>query len=374
MDRRWSATTTPRKARSRFGPSDLGGFGPEPNALNLAQGSHNLNRVTVSESQVQCGGGLMVSQARVPLAGMLLLITASSGFAQLKAMPGEWPGWRGPDRNALSSEKGLLKQWPKGGPPLVWKVTGLGDGYSTPSIAAGTIYLLGTEDGQEVVIALDARDGRRRWATPIGQMAGGYPGPRCTPTIDGKWLYAISSDGKLACMAVSDGKVRWKKDLQSDFAGRCGRWAYTESPLIDGDVLVCTPGGDANTLVALNKDTGQRIWSAAPQGLPGGKRKYTTAAYSSVVSAEIAGTKQYIQFLSGGVIGVSARDGAFLWHYDRPANRTANCSTPIVRDDCVLAASGYGTGGGLARISRNNAGFSADEAYFVNELKTITAA
>lgn len=311
----------------------------------------------------------MVSHTRVSLGALLLLTMASSGFAQLKAMPGEWPGWRGPDRNSLSTETGLLKQWPKAGPTLFWKATGLGDGFSTPSLAAGMVFLLGTEGKQEFVIALDASDGKRRWATPIGQMAGGHPGPRCTPTIDGKLLYAISSDGKLACMETANGTVRWKKDLKADFAGRWGSWAYAESPLIDGDVLVCTPGGDKNTLVALNKETGQRIWSASPQGLPGGKRAYTTAAYSSVVAGEIAGVKQYVQFLSGGVIGVAAKDGALLWHYDKPANRTANCSTPVVRDDCVFAASGYGTGGGLARITRNNDGFSANEAYFVNQLQ-----
>ncbi len=304
------------------------------------------------------------------LVAAVLLARPQVVVAQLKAAPGDWPSWRGPNRTGLSTETGLLKEWPKGGPKLLWKVQGLGTGYSTPSIAGGRVFLMGTEGKTEFMIALDTRTGERIWKTPIGVTAGGYPGPRCTPTVDGELIYALSSDGKLVCAETMTGVPRWRKDFRAEFGGQPGGWAYTESPLIDGSVLVCTPGGPKATLVALDKMTGGVIWKSSLASLNGGnKRGYTTAGYSSVIVAELAGTRQYIQFLSGGVVGVAAQDGKFLWHYDHPANGTANISTPIAHDDTVFAASGYGTGGGQVRISSRGGEFKADESYFVKQLQ-----
>lgn len=303
----------------------------------------------------------------ITLAGSLL--AQGQSVSRLPAGPGDWPAWRGPDRTGLSTETGLLKQWPTGGPKLLWEIKGLGDGFSTPSVAGGRIFLMGTKGKDEQVMALDAKDGKILWTTPIGALAGGRPGPRCTPTVDGDLLYALSSDGKLICADTAKGEVRWRKDLKADFGGKTGNWAYAESPLIDGDVLVCTPGGDTATLVALHKKSGDVIWKAPVTGLKGGKRSYATAAYSSVIVAEAAGVKQYIQFLSGGVVGIAAKDGKLLWHYDHPANGTANCSTPIFRDDAVFAASGYGTGGGLAKLQRDGGQFKTEEAYFVKSMQ-----
>jgi outer membrane protein assembly factor BamB len=310
------------------------------------------------------------SPCLLSLALAAFLGTLQPATAQLPTVAGDWQAWRGPDRTGVSTETGLLKEWPKEGPKLVWKITGLGDGFSTPSVAGGRIYLLGTKGKDEYLIALDAKDGKRLWQTKVGVEAGGHPGPRSTPTVDGQLLYVISSDGKLVCAETTSGEVTWRKDLKADYAGRCGSWAYAESPLIDGDVLVCTPGGDSATLVTLNKKTGELIWKASVTGFRGGKRGGSTAAYSSVIVADVGGSKQYIQFLSGGVVGISAKDGKALWHYERPANGTANISTPIYRDGAVFAASGYNTGGGLAKISRDgNDGFRAEEAYFVNAMQ-----
>jgi outer membrane protein assembly factor BamB len=306
---------------------------------------------------------------RLVLTAAVLFGTVQTAAAQLKAAAGDWPAWRGPDRTGLSPETGLLKQWPADGPKLAWKISGLGDGYSTPSIAAGKIFLMGTKGKGEVLIALDIKDGKLLWSTPVGAEAGGYPGPRCTPTVDGDMVYALSSDGKLVCAETGKGEVRWRKDLKSDFGGKTGNWAYAESPLIDGDTLICTPGGDSATLIALHKTKGDTIWKA-PVSLQGkGKRAYSTAAYSSAIVADVAGTKQYIQFLSGGVVGIAAKDGKLLWHYDHPANGTANCSTPIFHDSSVFAASGYSTGGGMAKITADGTSFKADEVYFVNQLQ-----
>lgn len=301
----------------------------------------------------------------------LTLGFTGSASAQLEARAGEWPAWRGPDRTGVSKETGLLKQWPKDGPKLLWKTTGLGDGFSTPSVAGGKVYLLGARNGKtEYLIALDANGGKELWATPFGQMTGGHAGPRSTPTVDGDSVYVISSNGILICADADRGTIRWQKDFKKDFNGRSGGWAYTESPLIDGDVLVCTPGGDDAALVALNKKNGEVIWKSAIKGLPQGRRRpYTTAGYSSVIVAEADGVKQYIQFLNGGVVGVDAKDGTFLWNYDNPANGTANCSTPLFQDDCVFAASAYGTGGGLATLKKEGDKFTATQKYFVKGMQ-----
>jgi outer membrane protein assembly factor BamB len=303
-------------------------------------------------------GALLAWAALVPAAA-----------ARLPAAPGDWPGWRGPDRTGVSSETGLLRQWPAGGPKLLWKATGLGAGYSTPAVAGGRIYLLGTRGPEELLIALDGASGARLWATPVGRMAGGYPGPRSTPTVTGDLVHVLSSDGKLVCAETGPGHVRWRKDLKADFGGRCGNWAYAESPLVDGEVVVCTPGGDRATLLALDRKTGAVIWRAPVKGLSVGLRSYNTAAYASAVAADLAGVRQYVQFLSGGVVGLSARDGKLLWHYDRPANGTANCASPLCRDDSVFAASAYGAGAGRARIVREGDRFRAEELYVVKALQ-----
>lgn len=304
----------------------------------------------------------MTSKASALLACFALLGATAPLYAQLKAVPGEWPAWRGPNRDGLSTETGLLKKWPDNGPSLLWKIKGLGTGYSTPAIAQGKIFLMGTVGKQEHVIALDAKDGAKLWSTPIGSTAGGYPGPRCTPTVDGDWLYALSSDGKLVRASTQDGKVAWTKDLKADFGGKTGNWAYAESPLIDGDILVCTPGGPDAALVTLKKDSGELLWKASTKNVKG---NFGKAGYSSVIVKEINKTKQYIQFLSGGVVGVDAKTGEVLWNYNKPANGTANISTPIVANDTVFAATAYNTGGGLARITNEG----AKEVYFLKEMQ-----
>jgi outer membrane protein assembly factor BamB len=303
---------------------------------------------------------------------------------QLKCADGDWPGFRGPDRTGVSSEKGLLADWPKGGPELARKAKGLGDGFSTPSVAGGKVFMLGTKGNEEYIFALDAKDGSKLWDTKVGRIGRSQmaSGPRSTPTIDGDYLYVIGSDGALVCADVAKGEIRWSKDLKQDFNGEIGMYAYCESPLIDGDLVVCTPGGSKATLVALKKADGDTVWKSGinlargggrPGGRPGGfgRNNYTTAAYSSVLAAEIGGVRQYIQFLSGGVVGVSAKDGKLLWHYDHPAPTGigAVCSTPVFKDDYVFAAVGYSHGGGCAKISKDGDDFSAKEEYFVDEMQ-----
>jgi outer membrane protein assembly factor BamB len=290
--------------------------------------------------------------------------------------PGLWAGsfdspqWRGAHRDATSAETGLLKDWPKDGPPLAWKATGLGAGYSEVSVAGGRIYTMSERPNPDkpkkpvetFVLALDEADGKELWATPTGPRYGDG-GPRSTPTVDGDRVYALDPHGDLLCLEAATGKVVWSKNLPKDFGGEVGGWHYSESVLIDGDRLICTPGGKTATLVALDKKSGDTVWKCeVPKG---GDR----AEYSSVVVADVGGQKQYIQFLHGGVVGVKASDGTFLWRYDHPANGTANCSTPVYHDGRVFAASAYGQGGGQARVPGDAARSKAEEVYFVKEMQ-----
>jgi outer membrane protein assembly factor BamB len=280
-----------------------------------------------------------------------------------------WPQWRGPKRDGISTEDGLLQQWPAEGPKLVWQLTDIGDGYSTPAVVGERIYLISNEGlDNEFVQALDVEDGEQIWAQRLGNVGNPeqqppYPGARSTPTIDGELMYALGSDGDLVCLETETGNVRWRKNLRSDFGGKYGEWAYSESPLVDGDVVVCTPGGEEATLVALNKINGELV---RKYPVPGGDE----AGYASIVVANIGGVKQYVQFLQKGVVGVDANSGQFLWRYERTAQGSpANIPTPIVRDNYVYTASGR-AGGGLIEVTSNNGKFEAKEIYFDRKYPT----
>jgi outer membrane protein assembly factor BamB len=267
----------------------------------------------------------------------------------------------------VAHETGLLKSWPPDGPRLVWKAEGLGGGHSTPSISHGRVFGMSYRGQDEVVWALEAASGKPLWSTriapanfSIGQQA--RSGSNSTPTVDGDRLYALGESGDLVCLQVADGKLLWTKNLVNDFGGRVPGWGYSESPLVDGEKVIATPGGSGATLVALNKENGDVIWKAQ---VPAGNN----AQYASAIIADVDSQRQYIQFLGGGVVGIAAKDGKFLWRYDNPANHTANIATPIYRDHLVFAASGYSTGGGLARLMTSPSGVSATEVYFTKRMQ-----
>src|ERR1043166_3417384 len=281
----------------------------------------------------------------------------------------DWPQWRGPNRDGISKETGLLKTWPKEGPKLRWEVKDIGSGYSTPAVVGDRLYLMGNEGlEKEFVQALAVKDGQRVWRTPLGKVGNPeqqptFPAARSTPTVDGQVLYALGSDGDLACIEIAAGKVHWQKNLRKDFAGKPGTWAYWESPLVDGDAVVCTPGGSEATLVALNKKTGDVIWKSA---VPGGD----DAAYASAIVVQAAGVKQYVQMLKKGLVGVEAKSGKFLWRYDKTVSRYgANIPTPVVRDGHIYCA-GAGTGGGLIKLKAQDGGVQAEQVYVSPKVPT----
>src|SRR6266705_6802968 len=275
---------------------------------------------------------------------VLVLSTALSIVAS------DWPQWRGPQRNGVSQETGLLKEWPKDGPKLRWQVANAGSGYSTPAVVGDRIYLLGNEGLEnEFVEAFDVKDGKRIWQTRLGNVGNpkqqpSFPAARSTPTVEGEFLFALGSDGDFACLDSGLGKVKWHKNLRTDFGGKPGEWAYSESPLIDGDSVVCTPGGSQATLVALNKKTGAVLWKCS---VPGGD----SAAYASAMIAEAGGVKQYVQLLQKGLVGVEAKTGKFLWRYAKPISPYgANIPSPLVSDTFIYMGSA-GAGGGLIKLT-----------------------
>ena len=298
------------------------------------------------------------------LAGILSLATLSSS-----ALADDWPQWQGPDRNAISKERGLLKEWTKDGPPLTWKITGLGGGDGAPSIAAGRIFGMSNRGEDEIVWALSEKDGKELWVTKLGaafpqKMPHSKEGPGCTPTVDGELLYVMGLGGNVACLQVRDGKIVWQRSLTGDFGGQVPVWSFRESPLVDGNKVICTPGGEDATLVALDKLTGKTIWKSQVPENP-------KAAYASVIAIEFEGQRQYVQLTQKALIGVAASDGKFLWRYDRAANSHGiNCSTPVYHDGHVFAASAYGTGGGLVKLSKDaDSGIKAEEVYFSKKMQ-----
>ena len=298
----------------------------------------------------------------------LVLSTVCLSSVALRVAAEDWPGWRGPQRTGISREKGLLQEWAAEGPRQAWSSGELGGGYGSPAISAGKLFIQsnkGAED--ELVQAFSATDGKPLWSMRIGKVGNpdqqpSYPGTRSTPTVDGAMLYALGSDGDLAALETATGKVRWKKSLRGEFGGMPGIWAYSESPLIDGNTLVCTPGGDEATILALDKRSGDVLWKSA---IPGEQ-----AAYSSPIVHTIGGIKEYVQFIQKGVVGVDAKTGKLLWRYDQTAkNSPANIPTPVAFNDMIYSSTNRG-GGGLVRLKVEQGAIQAEPVYAAPKLPT----
>lgn len=282
------------------------------------------------------------------------------------AARGDWPQWHGPKRDNVSTETGLSRQWGPNGPALAWQASGLGLGFSSLAITNGRIFTMGDHGAEQFIEALDAKTGKMLWKTKVGPShEDEYGGPRSTPTVDGALLYAVGTEGDLVCLDTATGKEVWRRSLPKDFGGRMmSDWKFSESPLVDGDRVIVTPGAREATLVALDKKTGKEVWRTATPDLgPGGR---DGAAYSSVVISNGGGVKQYVQLLGRGVIGVRASDGKFLWNYNRVANQVANIATPLVSGDYVFASTGYQTGAALLKLAKSGDGVTATEAYWLD--------
>jgi outer membrane protein assembly factor BamB len=300
------------------------------------------------------------------LAATLLALPALMESASGRVLAGgNWPQWRGPERTGVSAETGLLASWPQGGPPRIWAASGLGAGFSSVAVAGGRIFTMGDRRDGQYVIALDEQTGKEIWATRVGgRHVDEYGGPRGTPTTDGALLYAIGTDGDLVCLETATGRERWRKNMPRDFGGRMmSSWMFSESPLVDGDRVVVTPGGARAGMVALEKTTGKEVWRATIPRIGGAGAD--GAGYASAVISQGGGVKQYVQLMGRGLVSVRASDGWFMWGYNQVANDIANIATPVVSGNLVFGSTGYQTGAVLLELSPAPEGrVAATERYF----------
>ena len=293
----------------------------------------------------------------------LTLVTQGQVLADDAA--GDWPQWRGPHRDAISTERNLLKEWPDKGPPLVWnsalvndgKTGALGTSWSSVAIAGGKLITMGSKERNCVISCLDETTGKLLWETRID--ASGEK-PHSTPTVDGDKVYALSLSGQLVCLDTAKGDLVWKKDIEKEFKGKKAMYGgYSESPLIDGDKIVCCPGADQATMVALKKQTGEVVWTAS---IPGAG----DASHASIVVAEVGGIRQYVTLANSnaiGLVGVNAATGKFLWSYHGAAGGTAQIPTPIVKGDLVFTTTGFSGGASLVQLLPDGDGIKVKELY-----------
>ena len=290
------------------------------------------------------------------LAGVAVLFLFVS--VTVVAQTADWPQWRGPNRDGISKETGLLKQWPAEGPSLVWKTTGAGRGYSTMAIAGGRIFTMGLRGDREYVIAFDVATGKEAWATPHGSVFRNDrgDGPRGTPTVDGGTVYALGGNGDLSALDARSGKVNWTMNMLQKFGGSNITWGISESPLVIGEKVLVNAGGPGASIVALNKKDGSLVW----------KSQSDRSGYSSGVPLQIGNTTQVVFFTHTRAVGLDLKDGKLLWEYARPANDVANVATPVIRGNRVFISSDYGTGAGLVEIKADG---KAEEVYFTKDMR-----
>lgn len=265
-------------------------------------------------------------------------------FATSSLIAADWPQWRGANRDDISPDKSILNPWPDKGPEQVWLSKEGGLGYAGFSVVGDQLFTMGAMDGGEHVLCLDAKTGKKRWSTELDNRV--YPnnwgdGPRSTPTIDGEHLYTLTANGILGCLSVKDGKVLWKSDMVADLGGKLQNWGYTESVLIDGDQVICTPGGSGGTMAALDKKTGKVLWRST--GIT------EEAQYASPILITHEGKKQVVQLLTKKVIGVNPEDGEVLWTAYFPG-RVAVIPTPIYSNGYLYVTAGYGIGCRLLKL------------------------
>ena len=294
-----------------------------------------------------------------------LLLIGIFVFSGLEMNAQDAPQWRGKDRTGVLNTTDLNLNWSETKPPLTWTFKQAGAGYSSPAIVGTTLYCQGAADGEDFVFALDTENGNLKWKQALGKeyLQDRGNGPRGTITIDGNKLYLIRGGGQIHCVSAADGKTLWQKDFRTDFGGNIMSrqdWGFSESPLIDGNLVICTPGGDDGAIVALDKNTGNTVWRSKGWDDLGG--------YSSIIVTEIDGVKQYIGYTRKGVAGVDAKTGTILWSAEVAGNQTAVIPTPICQGNIVYVTSGYRSGCAALKVTKAGNGFNAEVLYTNNDM------
>ena len=296
------------------------------------------------------------NKIRLPFISMIAMLIISGMMLNAQ----DWPQWRGANRDGISKETGLKLDWSTNKPPLSWTFRQAGSGFSAPIIIGTTLYCQGAADGNDFAFALDTETGELKWKQILGDLSVSHQnrgdGPRGSVTIDGDKLYLIRGAGQLHCLSASDGKMLWQKDFKNDFEGKMmSDWGYSESPLIDGNLVICSPGGDGGTLAALDKNNGAVVWRS--------KELTDLATYSSPIVADVEGIRQYIQLTDKGVAGVATKDGKLLWKVEVPDFKMAVISSPVFFDNKVYVTSGYNAGCVLIKLTRAGDKCNAEKIY-----------
>lgn len=292
---------------------------------------------------------------------MTMFLTISLFSTVLAA---DWNQWKGPNRDGKSTETGLNTDWSKQLPKLLWTAEGLGNGFSNLSVFNDKMFTMGDFNEKTYIIALNRADAKVLWKTEIGigGMPGGFGiGPKCTPTTDGNYVYALSQNGVLACVDFETGKLIWKKDFIQDFNGKMmSQWGFAESPLLDNDWIICCPGSEQNgTMFALDKKTGNVVWQT--------KELTNPASYASVSVINIDGVRQYLILTDKILAGINCQDGSLLWKVDFPG-KVAVCTDPVYDDHIVFVTCAYGIGSYAYSIQKQGDQFVANEIYNVREI------
>lgn len=302
---------------------------------------------------------------RIVVAGVLLIASAAVVRAQTAATPAgtDWPQWRGPSRSAVSPETGLLRSWPAAGPPRAWSASNLGAGFGSIAVSRDRIFVQGMRNFQSVVSALNRADGTLAWVKPVGRAGDNDrgPGPRGTPTVDGDRLYVLTENGDLAALRVQDGAIAWQRNILQDFGGRNIDWLISESPLVDGNNVIVSPGGRGAGMAALDKMTGKTVWVS--------KELSDRPGYSSPIIADVQGVRTIMTLTGEAGVGVRAADGKLMWRHPAVSNSTANIATPVFFDNKVFYSSDYGTGGALLALQAQNGEVRAQEVYFTRDMQ-----
>lgn len=291
---------------------------------------------------------------KMPCAIVVCLIAFNLAVAE------DWPQFHGPRRDNRSVETGLLKRWPEGGPKLVWKAQGLGQGFSTVAIADGIIYTAGNIDKDTVITAMDM-SGKEIWKRKNGPAyTRSHPGTRSTPTIVEGKLYNMNGDGDLICLHARTGSTIWALDVMEKFQGRMISWGISESPLVDGDNVICCPGGKEVSMAALDKDTGDTRWTCTEAG--------DKPSYTSPMIVDYQGLRQIVTVMYDSAIGVAAETGKLLWQYPHKVRFGANCDMPIYHDGHVFLFGTWGRGATMLKLNVEGDDCSVEEVWRTTEL------
>ena len=293
-----------------------------------------------------------------------VIMAAMLAMTGIELTAQDWPQWRGPNRDGVSKETGLNLDWTSKKPEVKWVFRESGFGYSSPTIVGTTLYCQGGSNGKDFAFALDVNTGKLKWKQDLGDEyvdpGRRGNGPRGSVSVDGDKLYLVRGGGQIHCLSATDGKMIWQKGFKEDFGGKLmsgNNWGFSESPLVDRNLVICTPGGDDGSMVALDKNTGNVVWRS---------KEWTDASgFSSANIIEIGGIRQYVQLASKGVAGISAKDGKLLWHIEFPTPRRspAVISTPIINDNFVYVTSGYNDGCMYISLTKEGEGIKADTIY-----------